>query len=173
MRIIHPFRFLFVLIVLSAAIYSCNRGDGTFGEPCINVICHNGQYTNEGATCVCNCTPGYKGALCDTLRAAYFLGNYTCSSQSCTTSGFSSLVIHVTSNAYSLAKLDISNLHQAGGTTIADIDSLDHSFTIPAQPLSGSTVSGSAILNGNTLTVTYIMANGSTADTCTGVFVRQ
>lgn len=154
---------------------ACNSGvcvcptgySGTYCEtadPCLGVVCQHGG-TCSGGTCTC--PVGYEGATCATLSKTKFVGAYT-GSELCTV-GTDNYTITITSNPSNDLKLIYSNLYNQSYTATCTVNS-SNTFSFSGTDSGGgavATFSGTGVLVGSTLTVTYTISSFSTSNTCT------
>ena len=133
---------------------SCNP------DACKDVICSNGGTCTDGT---CSCPSGYEGASCETLSRTKFIGVYS-GSETCTV-GTDTYSITVTSNSDNV-KFNVQNVYNQGFTAIGTANG--NAFTIPSQTIgTGTTASGSGVISGNTITITYTITSVAATNTCT------
>jgi hypothetical protein len=134
-------------------------------DPCDpkTIVCLNGGACTDGT---CGCVAGFEGTTCQTLSRDKFIGIFS-GTESCTI-GTDTYAITTTANS-DKTKFNIQNLYNQS-SVIALASANGNAFTIPNQTVSaGITASGSGVITGNTITVTYTIitvASGLT-NTCT------
>jgi hypothetical protein len=138
-------------------------------DPCEDVTCENsGTPTEDGDNCTCVCGTNYEGTKCETLVRAKFIGSFN-GTEACT-SGNDTYAVTVTAGSGD-GDVIIGNLYNAGFFVNATVNATG-GLTIASQSFGTGTVSGSATISGNTLTVTYTVASGGLSDSCTGTYTK-
>ncbi|MCB0663005.1 MAG: hypothetical protein KDC24_09710 [Saprospiraceae bacterium] len=103
------------------------------------------------------------------LDRVKFIGTYgaveTCNS------GNDSYDIVITASSTGDDKIVISNLYAFPGTLVASVSG--NNITIASQAVQNITYSGSGSLNGNTLTISFSVTDGSNADNCTSICTKK
>ena len=140
--------FVVVLFFGSMFFFSCQK------NLCKGVACQNGGTCADGT---CSCPPGYEGKYCENLKANIFAGVYP-GTQSCSMVCSPTYTLTITSSA-TMGEVILSNM-MGLGTSVTGYTA-GNLLTIPAQPMSGFTITGSGTLTGNTITLNYSISVGS------------
>jgi hypothetical protein len=149
-------------------------------DPCDSVTCLNGSTCVEG---VCECREGYTGASCETFLLEKFLGNYTVSYQGCfvTSPNHRVAIGQASVGSADLQIIDLGDYDcPVGGPITLSAEPNGNQLSIPSQVfdcgLIQYTFSGSGALEGDTLTmnfvVTYASDGQSQQDVCTAVLIK-
>ncbi|MBL8012041.1 MAG: hypothetical protein JNJ64_15650 [Flavobacteriales bacterium] len=137
-------------------------------DECKDKNCGNGSCVD--GSCVCN--TGYEGSECGTEKRAKFIGSWS-GTETCT-SGNYTWTMTSTSSSTGVTAIIFNNFAGYSGLNIsATVNSNGTSLTIPNQTVSGATVSGSAQLTGNIMTLTYQISGGGGSDSCTATCTKQ
>jgi hypothetical protein len=87
--------------------------------------------------------------------------------------GASTFTVHILKSSSSTTQIQIENFYNFGFANKATASASGNSFTIASQQLSGNTIQGSGALQANgTITMNYIVNNGSAIDTCSAVLTK-
>lgn len=155
--------FSMVITLPLFVLNSCKK------DPCKDVTCeNNGTPTEDGEDCKCVCGTAYEGERCETLVRAKFIGNFN-GTEACTT-GNDTYAVTVTAGSGD-GDVIIGNLYNAGFFVNAQVND-NGGLTIPSQSFGTGQISGSATINGNTLTVNFVVTAGGASDTCTGTYTK-
>ncbi len=159
------------LTFISIAVISCKKDDPE-PDPCENVSCLNGGTCNNGS---CSCTAGYEGSNCGTEQRAKFVASYSVS-ENCNLTGNFNYTMTISNSATGVSAVVINNFYGVGATVTGTVNGT--SLTIASQLVNvGSqafTFSGSGQVNGNILTLSYTVADGSGgSETCTSTCTKQ
>ncbi len=103
-----------------------------------------------------------------------FVGSWTCPEQS-SQNGLSTFTIHINKSTTNSTQMDIENFYNAGFSNRAVVNVSGNSFSASNQPFAGftiTTVSGNST-GASTLTMNYIIQNGSVFDTCSASCTKQ
>lgn len=110
------------------------------------------------------CDEGYEGDDCKTQIRAKFLGAWQ-GPETCTV-GTDNYTLTIASSSTDVLKITLTNIY--GSAFVASATVSGSNFTVANQNVGASvTVQGSGSVNGNALTFTYTIADGSTSNTCT------
>jgi hypothetical protein len=137
-------------------------------DPCHNVTCVNGNCVN-GA---CDCDPGYEGQNCGTTVNAKFSGAYVMT-ESCSVTGSATYAVAVAPKSGGPSEAHFNGLGQMAQSLVtAQVNANGTDFTIQRQAIGGGLEifgTGNITLDGNTITLSYTIYNGtSTVETCMG-----
>ncbi|MCC7302094.1 MAG: hypothetical protein IT233_05585 [Bacteroidia bacterium] len=103
-----------------------------------------------------------------------FVGSWTCQESSSQT-GNSTFTVHINKSATSSSQIEIENLYNAGFSNKATANVSGNNFSASNQPYTSFIITS---LSGNstgstTLTMNYIIQNGSIYDTCSANCTKQ
>ena len=104
-----------------------------------------------------------------------FAASWNCEENS-KQNGTSTFEVHINKSTTSSSQLLIENLYNYGLSFVpyAEINSAGTGFTIPSQVVQGNNVKGSGTLLGTTtINMSYIIDNGSSADSVTAVLTKK
>lgn len=139
-------------------------------DPCKNKVCnHDGTCSGD----TCKCATGYEGSDCSTISRDKFIKAWTVMSSSClTTTPFPSWTVTASTDTSSDRQLKFSNFSNfpcgAGAIVVSCTITSVNTFIIDNQTACGITFSGSGVLSGTQLVVSYTY-NSTTfgSGTCT------
>ena len=103
-----------------------------------------------------------------------FVGSWTCPEQS-TQNGPSTFTIHINKSTSNTSQILIENFYAAGFSNSATANVSGSSFSASGQPYTSFTItslSGTST-GASTLTMNYIIQNGSIYDTCSAACTKQ
>lgn len=152
---------------LSVFALSCMMFFSSCEDLCKDVECVQGECV-EGD---CVCDQGYEGTLCDTKMTDKFVGTYTVN-ENCDT-GTYTYSTTITASSTTIDKIVVNNLYDSGDNLDATVDGSN--ATIASQTFNGLTYSGTGSMNtdATSLTLTYVVSDGSATDNCTAVLAKQ
>lgn len=103
-----------------------------------------------------------------------FVGSWTCPENS-SQNGTSTFTIHVNKSTTNSSQIEIENFYNTGFSNRATANVSGNNFSASGQPYSGFTItslSGSST-GSTTMTLNYIIQNGSIYDTCSASCTKQ
>jgi hypothetical protein len=127
------------------------------------------------SSCKKECDPGYSGDKCEDKWSTAFAGSYQVS-EACNLSGnFGPYSATITESSSDVLKILLNNFGDFAATiTVNGTLDDENSFTIPSQTASGYTINGSGSKNGDVITITYTVSDGSgTSESCTATWTKQ
>lgn len=116
-------------------------------------------------SCTKTCDLGYEGSDCKTETRAKYLGNFNGTEVS-TLAGTGPVSVNATSVNGDVTKVNFYNIYDAGFNTTATLQA-DGSLNIATQSFGTGQISGSAVITGGKVKITYTITAGGTADACT------
>jgi hypothetical protein len=141
---------------LSLTLTSC-------ADPCKDVNCNNGECV-EGD---CVCTDGWEGTDCLTEWSDKFVSNNANATDLCTSGSYSYTVDILAVNESTIQIINLGDFNTIATVTATIADGNELVINVPADGAGRQWV-GSGVLNGNTLTINYVVTfDDGTFDTCT------
>ncbi len=155
----------FGIATIMLALFSITTISSCSTDKCKGVTCQNGGTCNDGT---CSCATGYEGANCQTRVNAKFAGTYTGS----TPCEPNVVAVGITSATASPVIITIEFLETSGTWVEVEATVSGNTITISPQAknIAGDnyTVDGTGTLNGNSISLTITLDDGTgSPSTCT------
>ena len=152
------------IIGLTIALFGALTLQSCKKDPCKNVTCQNGGTCQDGN---CRCSLPWEGSKCEVDARDKFVGSWR-GTTNCG-GGPEEDVFSITKSSTTANRIIIEDIY--GELTSSS------TFDIPTQTVNvdgtAVTVSGRGNLNGNQLTLTYVLTIQGAAITCTGTYNKQ
>ncbi len=154
--LLNLFAFVFVF-----GLTSCS-------DPCSDVEC-GAHGTCDDGTCLCD--EGYEGTLCDAKLIDKFVSSWKSTSFQC--DGEQEEITFVVEQGSSITTMSLYEIEDPE-FVITNITQSENVFTIPAQVLDGTQVSGTGTINEDgSMSFNIDVAEDGFEWTCSGTFVKQ
>jgi hypothetical protein len=152
------------IVGLAMALFGALTLQSCKKDPCKNVTCQNGGTCQDGN---CRCSLPWEGSKCEVDARDKFVGSWR-GTTNCG-GGPEEDVFSITKSSTTANRIIIEDIY--GELTSSS------TFDIPTQTVNvdgtAVTVSGRGNLNGNQLTLTYVLTIQGAAITCTGTYNKQ
>jgi hypothetical protein len=152
------------ILGLAMALFGAMTVSSCKKDPCKNVTCQNGGVCQDGN---CKCNLPWEGSRCEVDARDKFVGSWR-GTVNCG-SGPREMTISITKSSVTPNRIIIEDIY--GELTSSS------TFDIPTQTVdvdgTAATINGRGNLNGNQLTLTYVLTIQGMAVTCTGTFNKQ
>ena len=153
------------ILGLAMALFGAMTVSSCKKDPCKNVTCQNGGTCQDGN---CKCNLPWEGSRCEVDARDKFVGSWR-GTTNCG-DGPEEEVFSITKSSVTPNRIIIE------GGIYGELTS-SSTFDIPTQTVNvdgiAATVNGRGNLNGNQLTLTYIVTIQGAAFTCTGTYNKQ
>jgi hypothetical protein len=152
------------IVGLAMALFGALTLQSCKKDPCKNVTCQNGGTCQDGN---CRCSLPWEGSKCEVDARDKFVGSWR-GTTNCG-GGPEEDVFSITKSSTTANRIIIEDIY--GELTSSS------TFDIPTQTVNvdgtAVTINGRGNLNGNQLTLTYVLTIQGAAITCTGTYNKQ
>lgn len=144
-------------------------------DPCLQLMCENGDCVNGQNGAICNCDAGFEGATCETTWTQKFIGALT-ANEVCGGTPVQFRVEVLDGPRFN--RFTIENFHnkqspQTTAKVVADLVN-PRVFNIYEQPMTFGFVTGSGSINadGSLITLSYAIRNGADTLRCSAILEK-